>query len=283
MPASSPTFARTVSITKTPTSVRTDVDVAAWQTRVTAAGGMLTAAQVAAYAEYVKYAKALGWYHKIKRENWFIGENLTTALVPQKVSIGFNAELNYNFVAGDFTPTGGLVSNGSTKYLNTGARFGNLVLANKNSMLAFWSATKPTTNTYFMGSYSTNPFALWYDTYGTGWWSSYAYDFDNDAGAVSYDAATTASNVLLMGVYDRVESRHVIRVNADEYQATNATTGSINKLPMFIFCTNVDGTPTDYMACTSFGYAIGYGLVYEERVQFYELVKAMQTALGRTV
>lgn len=92
--------------------------------RVTAAGGVITSGTTACVDEFVRTLMECGVWPKILDCGVFVGSNLTAAMAKLKAFNGTAATLtNYNFVAGDYNEsgtTGGLLGNGSTKYLGTG-------------------------------------------------------------------------------------------------------------------------------------------------------------------
>src|SRR5688572_881414 len=75
-----------------------DPDVTDYLTRLAAAGGSTNAGSLAAYRVFVASAKASGYWTKLLRLNLFMGPNLTSALVPQKVGGGNTTDTNVNFV-----------------------------------------------------------------------------------------------------------------------------------------------------------------------------------------
>jgi hypothetical protein len=91
--------------------------------RVRAAGSDLSAANARAVDALVRGLKAAGLWPALKACCLLAGpDSLAGALVP--LAAGMPAPTNFNFVAGDYSRTAGLVGNGSSKYLDA-ARPGN--------------------------------------------------------------------------------------------------------------------------------------------------------------
>jgi len=99
---------------------RGDVDVAAWQLRVLAAGGTVSQPTLRAASTMVRTLKTAGIWSRVSRLNLFAGDQLTACLVPLIVGAGNATDTNVNFVAGDYTEATGLSGDGATKYLDTG-------------------------------------------------------------------------------------------------------------------------------------------------------------------
>ena len=102
----------------------------AWQTRVIANGGSVSATTFTAVETFCRAIDTAGIRDRFFRLNLFAGTGLAAALVPLYrgqslggTQFGNATDANANFVAGDYVETGatgGLLGNGSTKWLNTG-------------------------------------------------------------------------------------------------------------------------------------------------------------------
>lgn len=68
-----------------------------------------------AVAEFEGLLRRMGIWDGLDQALVYAGDSLASALVPLKGA----APINYNFVEGDYTETGGLVGDGSTKYLDS--------------------------------------------------------------------------------------------------------------------------------------------------------------------
>jgi hypothetical protein len=104
-------------------SEQIDTDAAAWGRNVYAAGGSYTQSTLRAVSRLSKALKKNGLWGKMLAVAPRAGNDLTSARVRLKVPAGVAvSETNNNFVAGDYVETGasgGLIGNGTTKYLDT--------------------------------------------------------------------------------------------------------------------------------------------------------------------
>jgi len=115
---------------------RVDPDAAGYFARIVAAGSTISAGNQAAVNAFVVGCKADGIWAAIKASCLLAGpDDLTGALVPL---VGA-APTNFNFVAGDYSRTTGLVGNGSTKYLDSNRN--NNADPQDNQHLAVWVTT----------------------------------------------------------------------------------------------------------------------------------------------
>lgn len=95
-----------------------------YRDRVLAAGGAITVASLDAVEKFVQDCKNALIWSKLLEIGPFAGSNLNAALVKLARPVGVASALtNVNFVAGDYNErgaSGGLLGDGTTKYLNTG-------------------------------------------------------------------------------------------------------------------------------------------------------------------
>ncbi len=127
-------------------SARLDGDAVDYFSRVAAVGGL----QNGVYSErgtkrrlsdFFVSLKDLGVWPSIAEMGVFLGvADLSSCLVKARYAAGTPSVLtNYNFVAGDYTPSGGasgIKGDGSTKYLSTGTDQ-TVLLQNNSSMWAY--------------------------------------------------------------------------------------------------------------------------------------------------
>jgi hypothetical protein len=94
---------------------RVDPDAADYFARIVAAGSTISAGNQAAVNAFVRGCKTDGIWTAIKASCLLAGpDSLAGALVP----LAGAAPTNFNFVAGDYSRTTGLLGDGSSKYLN---------------------------------------------------------------------------------------------------------------------------------------------------------------------
>jgi hypothetical protein len=125
---------------------RVDPDAADYFARIVSAGSSISAANRAAVDVFVRGCKADGIWSAIKACCLLAGpDDLTGALVPL---VGA-APTNFNFVAGDYNRTTGLVGDGSTKYLNTNRN--NNADPRDNNHNALWVSSSGAVGNFAMG------------------------------------------------------------------------------------------------------------------------------------
>ena len=110
-----------------------DSDALDYFTRVEAAGSTINADNKNAINQFIVGCKEDGNWSKIKASCILAGaDTLSGALVPL---VG-TAPTNVGFLSSDYSPTGGLISNGTTKYLKSG-RFGTSDPLNNQSLAVY--------------------------------------------------------------------------------------------------------------------------------------------------
>lgn len=119
-----------------------DPDLASWLSRVAGAGGSVSSGQQAAVGTFITGLKSDGLWTKLRRLNPFVGEQLAACLIPLVNTLGSTADTNNNFVSGDFSQTLGLLANGSSKYIATGAV--PPVASGRGGLSIFLPGTPPT-------------------------------------------------------------------------------------------------------------------------------------------
>jgi lysophospholipase L1-like esterase len=87
---------------------------------VLSAGGTVTDAVLLAHSDLAYAWDHAGILSLLRRVNTFSGDQFAAAMVPFINSWGYPIDNSVAFVAGDYTLAGGLVGNGTTKFLKTG-------------------------------------------------------------------------------------------------------------------------------------------------------------------
>lgn len=96
-------------------------ETVAYVAAIEAAGGTLDNATALAVDSFVNAGKSEGWWNKILDASMGVGSNLAASLVKIVVAPGTpTSYANTGFLGGDYTQAGGLVSDGSGKFLGTG-------------------------------------------------------------------------------------------------------------------------------------------------------------------
>jgi hypothetical protein len=113
----------------TPPTVAAHAEVQNWVNRVYLNGGTVSSDTISAAATFCAAIDSAGVRSSLNRVNLFAGDNLAACLVPlyrgvssTSAADGFFSDTNNGpFVSGDYSESGGgLVGDGSTKWLNTG-------------------------------------------------------------------------------------------------------------------------------------------------------------------
>ena len=102
-------------------------EAASWRTHVVANGGSVSATTMQALDRFCRSIDANNLRSLLWRVNPMAGDNLSAALVPLYRANsaggavqGNTTDTNTNFVSGDYSPSSGLLGNGSNKALSTG-------------------------------------------------------------------------------------------------------------------------------------------------------------------
>lgn len=107
--------------------MRPDADAEDYFTRITTAGGTISAATKAATHRLVQDLKQGNVWNSLFDVGLLAGDQLAAALVKLKHPAGVQSTLtNVNFISGDYTEATGLKGNGTTKRLRTGV-LGNVL------------------------------------------------------------------------------------------------------------------------------------------------------------
>ena len=268
------------------------LDARDWQSRVIANGGTVSASTMKAVDTFCKSIVTAGLRDRFYRLNLFAGTGLSAALVPLYrgpslggTQFGNTTDTNVNFVSGDYVETGasgGLIGNGSSKYLNTG--FNPVTASASDSDFHLWAYTSggeaSGTTRGVMGNVtgSNETFLGWV---GGGTQENGVIAGSGVArrllggGALSGSLAVVASSGKTLQAY----------YNGSASAGGTATaTNSFADLPMFVFALNSSGSPTQYTLARRFrAYSFGLGLSGSQATAYHTALTTFQTALTRQV
>lgn len=254
-------------------------DATNWLTRVTAAGGTVSASTLAAVSTFAYAIETAGIRSSFTRLNLFCGNSLTSALVPLYTSsttggtaVGNTTDTNVNFVSGDYSETTGLAGNGTTKYLRTGVT----------------PALLPSVSSIHL-SHSGR-------AYGSGGLTTIIGSYDS--GNAHYEIRTTSNRESLLagaggnGYTATAESHQVASRTATNAQSlycggavvsssTTATTPATSTREFAVFCLNLTGSFARFTPATLWFYSIGSGLTAEQVRQFSVAVLGFNMTMGR--
>jgi hypothetical protein len=270
-------------------------EAAAWRTAVVANGGSVSGTTLSAVSKFCASISAAGIRDRFYRLNLFCGTGLEACLVPlyRGPSLGGtqygNATDTNNgpFVSGDYVETGasgGLLGNGTSKYLNTGFNVDQLPGAANCHLAAYIRGTqniasaRTLVGVLFNGV--TDRYRLFLQLSGS---SAPNYGIQTELGKASSAGANNRTNTngglilasrtstALLTLYDDAVS---LGTNAT---STAETTGAS---PFFVFARN---GPVEYYNGLMAGYSIGAGLSDAQTASYYTAIQAFQNALTRNV
>lgn len=276
-------------------------DAQAWRNAVIANGGSVSGGTLKAVSDFCRRIDAAGLRDRFYRLNLLAGTGLSSALVPlyrgqSRTGTQFGSSTDTNvgpFVSGDYTETGasgGLLGNGTSKYLNTGLAASTMPLGNAH--LSAYVVSAPGSGSFpaaigafqaFSGQ-TTRELGLYHFQSNSGTASYYA-DENSVTGFVP--AAVNNTTGLIMGSSLTTSDRRFYR-NGTQSGSTNTGTLSATQQPansIFVFARNTTTTdvPGSYSAGRLGAYSIGLGMTASQASDFYSALQAFQTSLGRNV
>ena len=233
-------------------------------TRVTSAGGSLSAGQLAAVNRFIRDLKAGDVWNMLQDCGLFLGNGLSAALVKLKYSSGNGLLTNFGFVSGDFNAGVGLTGDGSTNYLATGFTPGL-----DWHLAAYRSAAAGATRSYDIGADDRYLGAVSGDELAS---------FETSAELVLDDVASEFPKGLR--IINATGGRRQFLLNgnllSDQVAAAPAAVGQ----SLFVFGRNVEELDGPSEASLGF-YSAGYGLSAAHAAALWSAVLELMTTLGR--
>ncbi len=259
---------------------RVEPMVAGWVSRVVAAGGAVpSTATQAALSTFLQAIYGSTLFCKMIFVNCLVPDSLTAALTPLIQAAGSASWTNHNFIAGDLT-VNGLIGNGSSKYLDTGATPSPTLEGQLLGMSAY-------VHTYgggtFLGSAVVTTYtnavllqvgatvAVYDCPYASGTGRVTASGLTNPTGYIS--ANRTAVNDA------RIYAASSGVAHAQIGVSTTSTSLQVNALNLWAFAGNYPTNPTYSSARVSF-LAFHRGLTLAESAAFYAAIQALRQNLG---
>lgn len=267
-----------------------------WVSRVSAQGASVSTATRAAVTRFCVAVAAAGLRSKIWRANVFAGNTIAAAMVPiyrgpsrSGTQYGGTIDTNNNFSSASWTEAGGLVGNGSTRYLTLGT-FAELRTdwATGHIGIDYTGADAP--NRYLIGGFFNEPI-----TSPRGWyviWGGTTYGINGVFGNPTKSGLTQTANLKIV---NRSSSTSLWFYESGERILTETTTANTStQQPLSQFCvmaagyTNVSGgaattSVNGYAAAvgTCRGYTIGDPLTQFQAYAFGTAWLRLQQELGR--
>jgi hypothetical protein len=263
-----------------------------WASRVVANGGSVSTSTMDAVYRLCMQLSAAGLRDRFFRLNLFCGTGLNAALVPlyrgpsiSGTQYGNATDTNNGpFVSGDYTETGssgGLLGNGSSKYLTIGFRMDSLPSINSvhlsayqvtagngyAAISAYWQHTSDSTQT------------RGWEIFGTSLLLGNTNYFNPPE--TSRPALFTASRESQTVAYGYFNSR--------QGSLSGSTGGSAAAIEPIVFARNLNSgappttaiSPALVSSARLGGYSIGNGMTQSQVAAYYGAMQAFQTALGR--
>ena len=253
-----------------------------YRARVIANGGTISDASIDAIEKFVQDCKNANIWSKLLDVAPFAGTNLSAAMVKLVYQPGVPSVLtNVNFVAGDYNETGangGLLGDGTTKYLNTGFNVQTTPLPD-NAHLSFYLredvgaagnrsmiGTINGTEQYWIGSLTP------------------ASQVNTRFGQT---VAATLSAPLNKGFYIGTRSSStLLRLYKNGALVATETSAVVHTKPnlnIFAFGWNTAGLPAAYLPVRGSFYSIGQELNATEAAALTDAVQALERNLSRDV
>jgi hypothetical protein len=263
-------------------------DVTSWLNTISLVGGSASATTISALNTFCNSINSAGLRNKFYRLNLFCGNNLTSCLVPLYVNtvwnlpvLGFSIDTNNNFVSGDYNETGatgGLIGNGTNKFLLTGLRGTELSAGNRH--LSAYERTSATTDySPSLGSAESNSVQ-----HAIGPWTTstnYVYRTHNTIGG----AANTTKSIGFWVGSDSSSTASVLYKNGlSASSVSSLPAGGSSSIQYAIFGTVTSTNAISECSEVRLGsYSIGLSLNSSEVSSFNTIMQTFQTSLGRNV
>lgn len=260
--------------------VPVDPDVTDYLARLALAGGTIGDTALNAYKTLVASARASGYYTKILRWNLFIGANLTSALVPQKVGGGNATDTNVNFVGGDYTESTGLTGNASNKYLRTGI-IPSTMLSTNDTHLALYNRSSGTSGLHLAGLNSGSQALVLYAPFQGGTTgTSDQYNATGGQGRITGALGTPFG----FAIGSRTAANaHTLYRNGSSVATAATSGGTLPSVELYVFARNNNGAVDNYGAAAAGAYSIGSGLSAADVTAYTTHMETFQDALSRGV
>lgn len=271
-------------------------EAADWANRVRTNGGSVSGTTLTAVDRFVKAIHRAGIRDRFFRLNLFCGNsdaNLAAVRTPlfrgpslTATQFGNATDTNLNFGPGDYAETGasgGLLGNGSSKYLATGL-VPSSVLTRGDTHLSVHVVAAPTSGAFipaigaFEGSGQTS---LIISHNAATLASPFGYeDFNSVNGYVSGSQNNPVGH--LLGSSVSAADRRAFRNGTQSGSTGQASmTGALTANQVFVFSRNLNGAANLFSNARLAGYSIGAGMTAAQVLSFSAAMLAFQSALGR--
>jgi hypothetical protein len=263
-----------------------------WRNAVVAGGGSVSAATLKAVSDFCKAIDQASIRSKFRRLNLFCGTS-DASLVAVRTPLyrgesrtgtqyGNALDTNVNFVEGDYAETGasgGLLGNGSSKYLNTGFNVSDLPGAANCHIASYIRGTQDIASARTLIGVLFNGVTDRYRLYLNSSGGNYGVNADlGKANAATVGARLNANGGLLLASRTSTTSLTIYDDAVSIATNTVSTAETTGATPFFVFARN---GPTEYYNGRMAGYSIGAGLSGAEATSYYNALNTFQTVLSR--
>lgn len=250
-------------------------------------GGSASSGTLSAMNTFCNSIDSAGLRDKFYRLNLFCGSNLTSCLLPiyfgrrwNSSPYGFaNGDRNVNFISGDYTESGasgGLLGDGSTKYLDTGVTINQIGTIGHVSCYHKGAMSTSASNALIRGSDGTYGIGI---DYSTG--VSLVRGFYCQASIASY--STNVGGHYL--VTRTSPTNQVLYTNGSTTRGdstlSTSVTFPISSWSLYVFALNNVGVASSLCPTRIQAYSIGAEMTSGEVSSFYTIMQTFQTSLTR--
>jgi len=265
---------------------------------VVGGGGSVSIATLKAVSDFCKAIDQAGIRSKFRRLNLFCGTS-DASLVAVRTPLyrgesrtgtqyGNAIDTNLNFAQGDYAETGasgGLLGNGTSKYLNTGFNVDQFPGAANCHLSAYVRGTQSVSGPMGVIGAIFNGVS---DRYRIGFNTSTAGNFNTNSELGKDNQITSQRANTDDGLYtlSRTSTTSLTHYNDSTSFGTNTanTAETTGAFPIFVFARNTaSNAPAEYYNGRMAAYSIGAGMSGAEVTSYYTALQAFQTALSRNV
>ena len=255
-----------------------DQDAQAFFNRVTAAGGTLTSTEQAAIIQLVSDMKNSGIWNSMKAIYPMVGAS-AAACAQNLKSPSFTG----TFTSGWTFASTGVTPNGTSAYMNTGLNPVSQSLTSANGHLSYYARTAATTtDPAEIGNYTDGTTAFVLQSRGSSVENRFFFSFALRA----FQTVVTGATGFLLGSSTGGNTRRDIYRNGTSVgnNTITDTAVSLGNYPLFLGAGNINNTSVASYSNAQCAFAsIGEGLSATNASNFYTVVQAFQTTLGRQV
>ena len=267
-------------------------EAADWANRVRTNGGTVSGSTLLAVSRFCRAIDAAGIRSKFRRLNLFCGTS-DASLVAVRTPLywgesrtgtqyGNALDTNVNFVEGDYAETGasgGLLGNGTSKYLNTGFNVDQLPGAANCHIASYIRGTQDIASARTLVGVLFNGVTDRYRLFLTASGGNYTVNGDlGKANSATVGARLNTNGGLLLVSRTSTTSNTLYDDAVSIATNTTLTAEVTGASPFFVFARN---GPVEYYHGRMAAYSIGAGLSGAEATSYYSAMNTFQTALSR--